>query len=106
MVEALPAVFACRIWWAVGEREFMIGKGLVKCRSSDLDHFEPRRALEHTVTNGRRLEHHIQRLHHEGLALIFVHHANPAFAHDDQLKSDAMKVDPVGDWTALRNADV
>ena len=58
------------------------------------------------MADQRRLKHEIARLHHERFALALIDHAYPPAPDVDDLKCDAVIVDPVADRTAARNGDV
>lgn len=75
-------------------------------RISDLDDFEIVRALENSVTNARRLCHTITRRENERLTAIFVHECHRPPETEDQLKSNVVEVDVVGNGTTSRDVNV
>src|SRR5262249_23290150 len=86
------------------QRELVIDARLVHRRTTELDHLEPGRALEHAMTDPRRLQHAITGLQHERLAPIFVDDAHPTAPAVDQLAGDLRPVHVVGHDPSLAEA--
>ena len=87
------------------QRHRMIGHRVVDGGTTDLDHFESGRSLQHAMANSRRLQHRIARLHRERRALIFIHHTHPSRLAENHLKTHAVKVNVIGHRPAGGNAD-
>jgi chemotaxis-related protein WspD len=85
--------------------DHMFAECLVDCRASNLDHLKPFGTLEHAMANQGRLKHHIASFHDERFTLVFIDHTHPSAADGDHLENHGMKVDPIGNRTAVGNGD-
>ena len=84
----------------------MIDQSCVFGGTTYFDHFKFIRALQHAMSNMRRLQYTVACLHYKFGTLIFIDNTNPAFVAIDQLENYVMMVNIVSNRTTLGNTDV
>lgn len=89
-----------------GKQQRMIRKRFVIGRARHFDDLETAATLQDPMTDLRRLQNAVSYLHDEGFALIFVDQARPSPETIDQLESNPVEVDVVGNGPILRDLDV
>ena len=103
--EFLPVIQLARVE-AVRKLHLVVDRRYVLCRHTDLDDLDVLRCVQHAMPDLRRLDQAVAAVQAERSALVLVDNVDPPPVAEDELETDGVVVDHVGNRPTVRYADV